>query len=180
MAEATAKTASDTATSGTTAGGQTSFTEHADKRSADHTFESRTVDSDIGQTEGWSTNFKRIVDDYAHMAARVHVDSLDVKNRLAEIAMQDWQARLADERVATKSFYNVSQNGWNNLTDEEKRIMAQETRHSDLAMDRQWNLDEQNQMAVAALREIVSSGNLNTDALVAAIKAVFDGVKSTK
>lgn len=170
MATSKAKTSAKSATAGTTAGTQHSDTEHMDKRGG---FD---FGQDIGQTEAWTANMKRMYDDYAQFAGRNHGDSLDAKNRLAEIAMQDWQARLATDRVAFQSFVNASANSWNNLTDEEKRVMAQETRHHDLAVDRQWNLDEQAQLAVVALREIVTSGNLNTDALVAAIKAVMDGV----
>ena len=173
---------SDSTTSTTqadsSAAGQASFTEHADKRAAAHTFESRVVDSDIGQSEAWSTNMKRMYDDFAHTQERVHVNDLRASDNLQKIFEQDWAARLADERIAYKSFVNAAANSWNNLTDEEKRVMAQETRHHDLAVDRQWNIDEQNQMAVLAIRELASTGQLTTDALVAGIKAVFDGVKT--
>lgn len=172
MAKATAKAASD----GATADQQTSFSEHADKRASAHTYESRNVDSDIGQSEAWSANMKRMYDDYAHIAGRVHTNDLRSSDNMQRIFEQDWAARLADERVANKSYISALSNGWNNLTDEEKRVMAQETRHHDLAVDRQWNIDEANQMAVLAIRELASTGQLTTDALVAGIKAVLDGV----
>ncbi len=165
---------------GATADNQTSFTEHGDKRAAAHTFESRTVDSDIGQTEGWSTNLKRIVDDYAQFVARVHMNDLRATDNMQRILEQDWAARLADERTASNSYRNAMANGWNNLTDEQKRVMGSETRHVDLAVDRQWNIDEHNQLAVAALREIMQSGTNNEALIVAAIKAVFDGVGAKK
>jgi len=166
----------DAASAGATANQQTSSTEHADKRSGTHTFESRTVDSDIGQSEAWSANMKRMYDDFAHGQERIQTNDLRSSDNIQKIFEQDWAARLADERVAYKSYVNSMTNSWNNLTDEEKRVMAQETRHHDLAVDRQWNIDEQGQMAVLAIRELASSGQLTTDALVAGIKAVFDGV----
>ena len=167
----------DAASAGATANQQTSSTEHADKRGAAHTFETRTVDSDIGQSEAWSVNMKRMYDDFAHGQERVQTNDLRASDNIQKVFEQDWAARLADERVATKSFYTAAQAGWNNLIDEEKRLMAQETRHHDFAVDRQWNIDEANQMAVLAIRELASTGQLTTDALVAGIKAVFDGVK---
>lgn len=173
-AESDSQTATTQADS--SAAGQASFTEHADKRAAAHTFESRNVDSDIGQGEAWSINMKRMYDDFAHSQERVHTNDLRATDNLQKIFEQDWAARLADERIAYKSYVNASANSWNNLTDEEKRVMAQETRHHDLAVDRQWNVDEQGQMAILAIRELASSGQLTTDALVAGIKAVFDGV----
>ena len=176
---ATGKADVDASSAGASADQQTSFTEHGDKARAAHGFESRTVDSDIGQSEAWSANMKKMYDDFAHLQERVHVNDLRSSDNVQRIFEQDWAARLVDERVANKSYAVASQAGWNNLVDEEKRVMAQETRHVDLAVDRQWNLDEQAQLVVASLREIFSSRNLETDALVAAIKAVFDGV-STK
>ncbi len=173
----TSNAETDAAQADASAAGQTSFTEHADKRAAAHTYESRTVDSDIGQGEAWSANMKKMYDDFAHSQERVHFDSINASNNLQRIFEQDWAARLADERVATKSYFNAATAGWNNLVDEEKRIMAQETRHVDFAVDRQWNLDETNQLVVASLREILQSGTNNEALIVAAIKAVFDGVK---
>lgn len=166
----------DASSAGATADQQTSFTEHGDKARAAHGFESRTVDSDIGQSEAWSANMKRMYDDYAQLIARVHTNDMRSSDNMQRIFEQDWAARLADERIANKSYAVASQAGWNNLVDEEKRVMAQETRHHDLAVDRQWNIDEQGQMAILAIRELASSGSLTTDALVAGIKAVFDGV----
>ncbi len=173
-------TESDSLTASTqadsSAAGQTSFTEQADKRAAAHTFESRVVDSDIGQSEAWSVNMKKMYDDFAFGQERVHMNDMRATDNLQKIFEIDLAARLADERIAFKSFVNATGNSWNNLTDEEKRVMAQETRHHDLAVDRQWNVDEQGQMAILAIRELASTGQLTTDALVAGIKAVFDGV----
>lgn len=134
MAEATSATMADQSAAGAGA----------------HTFESRRVNDDIGQNEGYR----------------------NLTLRMAEIAVQDWQARLADERVAYKSFANVSQNGWNNLTDEEKRIMAQETRHNDIAIDRQWNVDEQGYQVAQILSKVASTGVLDDATLAALVKAL--------
>ena len=173
---AESKSDSDTAAAEASAAGQASFTEHADKRAAAHTFESRTVDSDIGQSEAWSTNMKSKYDDHAHKIERVHVNDLRATDNLQRIHEDHYATVLADDRVNARAYNNAMATGWNNLVDEQKRIMGSETRHVDLAVDRQWNIDEHNQMAVAAIREIMQSGTNNEALLVAAIKAVMEGV----
>lgn len=158
------------------AAGQTSFTQHGDKRGAAHTFETRQVDSDIGQTEAWSANMKRMYDDYAHLAQRVHGDGIQANSNMQHIFETDFAARLADERVAMKAYFNSVSNQMGNLTDEQKRNMAQETRHVDLAVDRQWNVDEQGNQVALIMREFLATGVFERADMVAMMKALIDGV----
>lgn len=117
------------------------------------------VTSDIGQAEAYITNMKRLV-----------ASELDFDSALRSVALQSIQGAVARDNLVQNNALTLS-NRVNNLSvDHDSRIRAfqegeisRTVRHSDLAIDRQWNIDE-----VAAL---VAKTPVFQDAIAGAVAA---------
>jgi len=100
--------------------------------------------ADFGQGEAYATNLKRIVDDYAAMAVRLQSNALSHDQQLHTIALQALQNAVTTSDMVAK----------------------QTTRHHDIAIDRQWNLDEvasRSVMDTAAIADMLKKSFGTTD-----------------
>ena len=98
---------------------------------------------DIGTSEAWQVNLKRMHDEYQHesltdiRAKRTHFD-----NKISNTAAND-EAREKLNLQATQ-----------NAIETANMVAKQAVRHSDMAIDRQWNVDEQSAFVSKVLNSI--------------------------
>lgn len=87
---------------------------------------------DIGTSEAWQANMKRMYDEYQHESLtdirqkRTHFD-----NKISNAAAND----EAKEKISIQALQNAVETA--------NMVSKQAVRHSDMAIDRQWNVDEQ-------------------------------------
>jgi len=92
--------------------------------------------SDIAQDEAYIHNLKRLVEEFMALGLESARNSQSLANRVANNAVShDEELRKLSVQSLTNSVSTT------NMTDK------QAIRHADLAIDRQWNVDEQGQMA---------------------------------
>jgi len=98
---------------------------------------------DIGEGEAWKANMKRMYDEYQHesltdiRAKRTHFD-----NKISNAAQND-EAREKLNLQATQ-----------NAIETANMVAKQAVRHADMAIDRQWNVDEQSAFVSKVLNSI--------------------------
>ena len=96
------------------------------------------VGMDIGQTEAYTLNLKTLVDDNQINARRVHNNGADFDAALRNVSLQALQnAVQASQRINADSIDSKVR-----LQHYAESEVARTVRHSDLAIDRQWNIDE--------------------------------------
>jgi len=99
---------------------------------------------EVGRDEAWFGNIKRTYDEYQHESLesirrnRTHVDEV-----------------LADAKQDTLAKNNIINQALQNSVETANMIAKQAVRHSDLAIDRQWNVDEQGYAVAEILRDEV-------------------------
>ncbi len=137
-AEAIAKANTAAANAAASASEARSLTENLDKARAAHSFEDRVVSQDVhgdesikaglaDQTNAWGANRKRTFDEYQNES-------------------------LNDSRT----FRNLSTQAIQNAIETANMVSKQAVRHSDLAIDRQWNSDQEAFLVLLA-REVAKS-----------------------
>lgn len=118
-------------------------------------------DSDIGVEEAWSANIKRTYDEFQH-------ESLESVRRNRSYI----DKILSDAQQYDNGRQNMANQALQNAVETANMVGKQVMRHSDLAIDRQWNVDE-----VSAL---TAKSGVEADALISAMavaiaKAMKDG-----
>ena len=117
-------------------------------------FEERTYD--IGEGEAWKFNMKRMADEYQHESLesirrnRTHIDKV-----------------VTDQQQNDNFKQNVANQALQNAVETANMVSKQAVRHGDIAIDRQWNLDE-----VAGFAQKVLSG-IQDPAVAAAMAAAI-------
>jgi len=116
----------------------------------------------IGETEAWAANIKRTFDEYMEVSLesirrnRSYVDKV-----------------LSDAQEYDNQRQNIANQALQNAVETANLTSKQAVRHADLAIDRQWNIDE--------VAQLVAKTAVGLDAIVAAIVAkVVDALKETK
>ena len=120
---------------------------------------------DLGADEAWATNLKRTYDEYQQ-------ESLESIRRNRTIV----DKLVSDAQQYDNQRQNIANQALQNAVETANMIGKQAVRHSDLAIDRQWNVDEQGYTAA----DILQSG-VFSDAIAAAVsKAVQDAVATLR
>ncbi len=125
---------------------KTSLTEDTDKARAAHTFDSRTVDSDIGTTEGWAEFRARVAEDM-HQAKMVGVHHAQTFwDRMMDMSMNHMAQLNAAHARAVE-----------NAADSANLVNKQAVAHRDLAIDRIWNINETDAEAVVLATRVAEN-----------------------
>ena len=98
---------------------------------------------DIGQNEAWSANIKRTYDEFQQESLESIRRNRTIVDKLVSDAQQYDNQR---QGIANQSLQNAVETA--------NMVGKQSVRHGDLAIDRQWNIDEQ-AWAVEAIVEAV-------------------------
>ena len=86
---------------------------------------------DIGQDEAWAANLKRTYDEYQH-------ESLESIRRNREIV----DKIISDAQQYDNQRQVIANQSLQNAVETANMVSKQAIRHSDIAIDRQWNVDE--------------------------------------
>jgi hypothetical protein len=87
---------------------------------------------DIGEGEAWKFNMKRMADEYQHESLEsIRRNRSYIDNKLSNAEQND----LFKHNVANQALQNAVETA--------NMVAKQAVRHSDIAIDRQWNIDEQ-------------------------------------
>lgn len=112
---------------------------------------------EIGKDESWFANVKRTYDEYQQES----LESIKRNRTIVDKLVSD--AQQFDNQRQTIANQNLQ-----NAVETANMVSKQAVRHSDLAIDRQWNVDE-----VAAL---VAKSAIFQDAIVAAVAGAVNEV----
>jgi hypothetical protein len=105
---------------------------------------------EIGKDEAWFANVKRTYDEYQH-------ESLETIRR-----DRDYTSKvLGDAQQNDNTRQNIANQALQNAVETANMVGKQAVRHGDVAIDRQWNVDE-----VSAL---TAKSGVEADAIIAAI-----------
>lgn len=108
---------------------------------------------EIGKDESWFANVKRTYDEYQH-------ESLEsVRRNRAYV-----DKTLSDAQQHDNARQNIANQALQNAVETANMVGKQAHRHSDIAIDRQWNIDEQGYTA----KEILNNAFFQ-DAIKAAV-----------
>ena len=114
--------------------------------------------SQHSQNEAWFANVKRTYDEYQH-------ESLEtIKNQRSYV-----QKVLSDAQQNDNTRQNIANQALQNAVETANMVGKQAVRHSDIAIDRQWNVDEQGYTVAEILRD-----NTFKDAIAAAISGAVN------
>ena len=87
---------------------------------------------DIGEGEAWKFNMKRMADEYQHESLEsIRRNRSYVDNKLSNAEQNDMFK------------HNVANQALQNAVETANMVSKQAVRHGDIAIDRQWNVDEQ-------------------------------------
>lgn len=120
--------------------------------------------SQHSQNEAWFANVKRTYDEYQQES----LESIRANRSLAIKLLSDAQQHdNARQTIATQALQNAVETA--------NMVSKQSVRHGDIAVDRQWNVDEQGYTVAEILR-----GNTFKEAIAAAVaQAIIDATKAT-
>lgn len=96
---------------------------------------------EIGRDEAWAVNLKRTVEEYQHES----LESLRRNRSYIDKVMSDAQANDNTQR-------NIANQALQNAVETANMVGKQTIRHADIAIDRQWNVDEQGYQVAEILR----------------------------
>jgi hypothetical protein len=98
---------------------------------------------DIGEGEAWKFNMKRMADEYQHESLEsIRRNRSYIDNKLSNAEQND----LFKHNVANQALQNAVETA--------NMVAKQAVRHSDIAIDRQWNIDEQAGFVAKVLNSI--------------------------
>lgn len=98
---------------------------------------------DIGEGEAWKFNMKRMADEYQHESLEsIRRNRSYIDNKLSNAAQND------------EFKQNVANQALQNAVETANMVSKQAVRHSDLAIDREWNVDEQAGFVTKVLNSI--------------------------
>ena len=116
---------------------------------------------DIGQDEAWATNLKRTYDEYQEVSLESIKRNRSIVDKIVSDAQQYDNQRQV---IANQSLQNAVETA--------NMVGKQASRHADIAIDRQWNVDEQGYQVAKIL------GQPYVDAIKAAVSiAIAEAVK---
>ena len=120
---------------------------------------------EVGKDEAWFANIKRTYDEYQQ-------ESLEgIKNNRILI-----DKLLSDAQQYDNQRQTIANQSLQNAVETANMISKQAVRHSDIAIDRQWNVDEQGYTAEAILRNPVFKDAIAA-AVVDAVTNALSGIK---
>jgi len=125
---------------------------------------------DIGQDEAWAVNLKRLVEDSLSVSAEVAATGVESIKRNRAIV----DKIISDAQQYDNQRQNIANQALQNAVETANMVSKQAVRHSDLAIDRQWNVDEQGYTAEQIL------GAPYVDAIKAAVAAAVAEALSKK
>jgi len=146
---------------------------------------------EIGKDEAWSsemfekdslyfTNRKRTYDEYQNESfetlrqARRHVESMNGESLESVRRNRSYVDKvLSDAQQHDNAKQNIATQALQNAVETANMVSKQAVRHSDLAIDRQWNIDE--------VADLAAKTGVQSDAMVVLLaKAVAEGIKLAK
>ena len=107
---------------------------------------------EIGKDESWFANVKRTYDEYQ----QVSLDHIRQNDAYIQKVISDAQADTGEKR-------NIANQALQNAVETANMISKQAVRHGDIAIDRQWNVDE--------VAQLVAKTPVFLDAIAAAVTA---------
>jgi len=116
---------------------------------------------DIGQDEAWATNLKRTYDEYQE----VSLESIKRNRAIVDKIVSDAQQYDNQRQV-------IANQSLQNAVETANMVSKQAVRHGDIAIDRQWNVDEQGYTVAQIL------GQPYVDAIKAIVVEVMANSKS--
>jgi len=117
---------------------------------------------DIGEGEAWKFNMKRMADEYQHESLEsIRRNRSYVDNKLSNAAQND------------EFKQNVANQALQNAVETANLVGKQAVRHTDLAVDREWNINETDFAARSILSDEVFKDAIK-EAVIEAVKAVKD------
>lgn len=98
---------------------------------------------DIGEGEAWKFNMKRMADEYQHESLEsIRRNRSYIDNKLSNGAQND------------EFKQNVANQALQNAVETANLVGKQAVRHTDIAIDREWNVDEQSAFVAKILNSI--------------------------
>ena len=97
----------------------------------------------LNQTRAWNANDKRCFDEFLHESLSDVRRYRSVSDKLDDVIVQSMQNAVETANMVSKQAIRAAENA----AESANRVGKQTLRHSDIAMDRQWNLDEVSKIA---------------------------------
>lgn len=119
---------------------------------------------EIGKDEAWFANVKRTYDEYQN-------ESLESIRRNRSIV----DKLISDSQSHDNQLRQLSVQAMQNAIETANMVGKQAVRHGDLAIDRQWNIDEQ-----AVMVEQIVSDQVFQDAIAAAVASAVTSTLAKK
>ena len=128
---------------------------------------------EIGKDEAWFVNNKALFDfTFANMK-RTYDEYQQASLESIKQNQSYIQKVLSDAQADTEAKRNIANQALQNAVETANMVGKQAVRHSDIAIDRQWNVDE--------VAQLVAKTAVSLDAIAAAIAAkVVEGLSATK
>ena len=117
---------------------------------------------DIGTDEAWSTNLKRTYDEFQHES----LESIRRNRSYVDKVLGDAQQYDNQRQV-------VANQALQNAVETANMVSKQAIRHSDIAIDQQWNLEVSEGAAEAIVTRAVSIDDASLKAIGAAVAAAI-------
>ena len=119
---------------------------------------------EVGKDEAWFANIKRTYDEYQHESLESVRRNRSIVDKLVSDAQQFDNQRQV---IANQALQNAVETA--------NMVGKQAVRHSDLAIDRQWNIDEQSYTAQTILNDAAFQ-----DAITAIVTKIVAAMASGK
>ena len=116
---------------------------------------------EVGKDEAWFANIKRTFDEYQ----QVSLDHIRQNDVYIQKVISDAQADTIEKR-------NITNQALQNAVETANMISKQAVRHGDIAIDRQWNVDE--------VAQLVAKTAISLDAIAASIAGKVADALSNK
>lgn len=116
---------------------------------------------EIGKDEAWFSNVKRTYDEYQHESLESIKRNRSYVDKVISDAQQSDNARQ-----------NIANQALQNAVESANMVAKQAIRHGDVAIDRQWNVDE--------VAQLVAKTPVFLDAISAAVAAAVNASLSKK
>lgn len=141
---------------------------------------------EVGKDEAWFSNIKRTYDEFQQESLesirqnRTYVqevlhDSRNHANNLNAVALQAIQNAVDTANIRSKSVVENLDFKAKNILDTANLVNKQAAAHRDIAIDREWNVDEQGYTAADILQS-----NTFKDGVVAAVVAAVNEALTAK
>ena len=119
---------------------------------------------DIGQDEAWAVNLKRTYDEYQE----VSLESIKRNRAIVDKIVSDAQQYDNQRQV-------IANQSLQNAVETANMVSKQAVRHSDIAIDRQWNLEPSQGAAEAVVLRSVTIDDVSLKAIGGIVAAAVAG-----